>query len=153
LALNKKIPFKEEELNRDLSQPLAGKDPSTVTIPTPGIILCLLLYLFVIALFVVVLFVAVLCVILHPPVVAAYCILLLWQLPQQEDAILHNLSFQIETQGRGVRLTQLTIRASCSILTMAQQHVNLSNCIKPPGTFDFFACCSLWSMRYTGWPF
>jgi hypothetical protein len=60
----------EEELNRDLSQPLAGKDPSTVMIPTPGIILCLLLYLFVIALFVVVLFVAVLCVILHPPVVA-----------------------------------------------------------------------------------
>ena len=70
LALNKKIPFEEEELKRDLSQPLAGKDPSTVTIPTLGIIICLLLYLFVIALFVV-LFVAVLCVILHPPVVAA----------------------------------------------------------------------------------
>ena len=69
LALNKKFQMEEEELNRDLSQPLAGKDPSTVTIPTPGIILCLLLYLFVIALFVV-LFVAVLCVILHPPVVA-----------------------------------------------------------------------------------
>ena len=63
--------MEEEELNRDLSQPLAGKDPSTAMIPTPGIILCLLLYLFVIALFVVVLFVAVLCVILHPPVVAA----------------------------------------------------------------------------------
>ena len=61
--------MEEEELNRDLSQPLAGKDPSTAMIPTPGIILCLLLYLFVIALFVV-LFVAVLCVILHPPVVA-----------------------------------------------------------------------------------
>ena len=62
--------MEEEELNRDLSQPLAGKDPSTAMIPTPGIILCLLLYLFVIALFVVLLFVAVLCVILHPPVVA-----------------------------------------------------------------------------------
>ena len=62
--------MEEEELNRDLSQPLAGKDPSTVMIPTPGIILCLVLYLSVIALFVVVLFVAVLCVILHPPVMA-----------------------------------------------------------------------------------
>ena len=62
--------MEEEELNRDLSQPLAGKDPSTAMIPTPGIILRLLLYLFVIALFVVLLFVAVLCVILHPPVLA-----------------------------------------------------------------------------------
>jgi hypothetical protein len=62
--------MEEEELNRDLTQPLAGKDPSTVMIPNPGIILCLVLYLFVIALFVVVLFVAVLCVILHPPVMA-----------------------------------------------------------------------------------
>jgi hypothetical protein len=42
-----------------------------VTIPTPGIILCLLLYLFVAVLFVAVLFVALLFVILHPPIVAA----------------------------------------------------------------------------------
>jgi hypothetical protein len=31
--LNKKFPMDEEELNRDLSQPLAGKDPSTGSFP------------------------------------------------------------------------------------------------------------------------
>ena len=90
--------MEEEELNRDLSQPLAGKDPSTAMIPTPGIILCLLLYLFVIALFVVVLFVAVLCVILHPPVVAAATTGGCSKLPQQEDAVLHTELQQTEQQ-------------------------------------------------------
>jgi hypothetical protein len=71
LALNKKFPMEQEKLNGKGCQPepFAGKD--TLTLPTPGIILCLLLFLFVIVLFVVVLFVAVLCVILHPPVGAA----------------------------------------------------------------------------------